>query len=950
MGGKAVWLFVLAGGLVLVSSPAFAQEEGEEGVEASAPAAPPDGDAKEVEEIVVTGTRIGRSNLEEFAHITVLTAKDIALSGVTTVDELLTAMPSVTLQGLNKQNNNGGNGLAFVDLRNLGVSRTLVLVNGKRFIKSGAGAAVDLNNIPVAMIERVEVLLDGASAAYGSDAIGGVINIILKDDFQGFEAELSGGITTHGDGDDLQVSLTGGVSGEKGNVAANFTYTHGGKIAQKDRAWARYPVVGEWYNDDGSVGRAYGSGTHQGGRYFGVGADGSDVDVYFNPNGTWADFGGDCQPGMSAKDCELLGNRYNYGNDQWLVGEMERFSATLFGNYDLSENVRAYLEGTYTNRWSRHQLAPQPLGFGTNAYPDFFVPYDNPYMPQAFRNSLDPTIGGVWLLMRPTQLGRRIYDNDSDTFQLVAGVKGDIIDNLSFDVYFNYGHHANTTSIYNSINMKRAIETADPALCGNAVSAAAGCAVGNWFGEGNLSKAVLDYIRYTDVETTGWDMFQVAGQVSGKFFDLPGGPFGAALGVETRKESGFNRPSVVTQGEEASGNGLDPTEGSYNAQEVFAEVSLPLVKDLPAVHALTVDLAARFSHFNTFGNDLTYRAGLSWAPIVDIWFWGVFFSAFRAPDIADLYGGAADSYEALSDPCNNWGLSTDPILRANCAAQGVPQDFDQNAAGGSQIRTNVGGNQNLGAESALVANAGIVFTPRFAPDYLKGLSMSFDFYWVKVDNAITNPDPQWILNSCYQSEGLSHPNCAKIADRNRNSVITSMNASLQNIAQIETMGLDITLNYSFDAGLFGGPRWLRFDLGWHGNYLLSFQETSLGETIDYEGTITNGTAGGSYAHLRWVLSLAVSGEVWSVGTRVRYIGPADIFAADPELDPTTKVSAMAYWDLYGQYTWDSLVFILGINNIIESDPPFILEGGQNANVQTYDFAGRYIYAKVGYKF
>ncbi|HSA24833.1 MAG TPA: TonB-dependent receptor, partial [Myxococcota bacterium] len=403
--------------------------------------------------------------------------------------------------------------------------------------------------------------------------------------------------------------------------------------------------------------------------------------------------------------------------------------------------------------------------------------------------------------------------------------------------------------------------------------------------------------------------------------------------------------------EESGGNGLDPTEGSYNAQEVFAEVSLPLLDELPAVYSLTVDLAARFSHYNTFGNDLTYRAGLSWAPVADVRLRGVFSTAFRAPDIADLYGGAADSYEEVDDPCNDWGASTDPNIRANCQAQGVPQDFNQSDAGGSQIRTNIGGNKDLDAETAMVANAGLVFTPTFGGSWLKNFSLTFDFYWVKVDNALTNPNPQWPLDTCYSSEGMSHPNCQKIMARNSSSVITSMEAALENIAEIETMGFDITLNYGLTGDLIGAPSWLRLDLGIHLNYLLDYTEIAMGDTIEYAGTITAGMTGGAYSHLRGAFTFAISGESWSVTNRVRYIGGADIFGTSEENgDLTRKVDAIAYWDINAQYTWEGLTFIVGLDNLIGAEPPYVLEAGQNANVQTYDFVGRFIYTKIAYKF
>jgi iron complex outermembrane receptor protein len=914
---------------------------------------------EEVEEIVVTGSRIQRSNLEDFAHITVLSSDEIIKSGAKTVDDLLNKLPSVTLQGINKQQNNGGNGLAFVDLRNLGVGRTLVLVNGKRFINSATGAGVDLNNIPVPMIERVEVLLDGASAVYGSDAIAGVINIILKDNFEGMQFDLGGGITSRGDGAEIEVAMTGGAGSEKGNFTANITYYHRDKIWQKDRAWAHYPAqLDVWSGMGQKPYRVQGSGNPIEGRIFFCGDDpGCGYDFYFPTD----------KEGNVSVDWFNRQARYNFADYQWLVGTLERYQLTVNGHYKLSDKVKAFMEGTYTRRWSRNQLAPQPLGFGTNAFPDpLFIadPMNNPYLPQAVKDMLGPAdLGGIWMYKRTADIGPRIYDNNSDTFRIVTGVKGEITKRLGWELFLDLGHHQNLITIYNSINLKRFNDILNPAAC--AQNANTGCVLGNVFGLGTMSEASKKYVRYIDEEVTNWEQFTVGGSVSGNLgdlFELPAGPVGVALGFELRKELGYNHPSPTTTGGEASGNGLDPTEGTYNVQEVFAEASIPLFKNIPGAYLANIDLAGRFSRYNTFGSDFTWRTGLQYAPIRDLRLRGVLSTAFRAPSIADLYGGAADSYEELRDPCNHWGSlpdsPTNNLIKQKCQEEGVPPDFDQVAAGGSQIRTNVGGNPNLDAETAMVWNVGMVLLPSFVPDWMAETSVTFDYYNAKVDNAITTPTPQWILDSCY--DGTNPANCDLInpgsaVKRNNKNNIPWINASLQNFATLKTDGLDITADIHVNTRKLGLPVIQGVILNWHGNYLLHYQEKdNAGNEINYEGKIQYGA--GSFARFRWNLMLTLAGEGWSVGNRIRYIGGAQNFDATKDEAtglwdmPVYKVPAVAYWDIVLTYNFKEFEWLFGVDNVLDKDPPYLPEGSQNANTLSYDALGTYFWTKLSYKF
>lgn len=925
-------------------SPAEVTEEPATPAERPQPAAKPAAPAEEaaataepVEEITITGSRIGRSRVEDYSHITILTAKDIEVSGVQTIDELLTDIPTVTLQGISKNNNNGGLGYAMVDLRNLGTGRTLVLVNGRRFIKS-EGSAVDLNNIPVSLVKRVDVLLDGASATYGSDAIGGVINVILKDTFEGVQVGLSGGITGHGDGEEFTIDTTMGTANDRGSVMANVTFMHRSEIAQADRDWSHYPVTAEYFNDDGTVGQLIGSGTSPMSRE--VGYTGYTFPSAGDPN----------DPSKVLVRPFTGADRYNYGDDQWLVGQMQRIAATLLGSYDISKSVKVYLEATFTKRNSRNRLAPQPLGLGTGMFPDpLTVPLTNPYIPPELAAALPAGADSVYLYNRAAQFGRRVYDNDTSTFNVVLGTRGDITDKIMWDVNVDYGQNFKVSTTHNSINLARVFDTLDPAVCN--AKANMGCVVGNWFGDGNLDPAAINYAINKEREVGFWDMFIVGAEVKGDLFELPGGPFGMAFGVETRKETGYNRPDNLVQNGESAGNLSQATEGGYDNQEVFAEISAPLLKDLPAVAALAIDVAGRFSHYGkTFGDEFTYRAALSYSPIKSFKLRGIYSTAFRAPTIPDLYSGAADSYLALQDPCNDWENNPNATIRANCQSQGVPGNFDQNVSGGSQIRTNVGGNTKLDAETANVLNFGIVIQPTFLPEFLKGFQVSVDYYWVKVDNAITNPTPQWLLDRCYESAGLSHPNCAKLGQRNQFKNINYLDASLDNVAQIDTSGIDVAVAYGFPLSMVGGPESLRFDSQWQANILMWYNEQIKGDTeiVKMAGSIDSNN--GTYAQFRWLLRFGLSGEAWSAQTRIRYVGDALAFGATPGVDPTTSVESVVYWDLVGTYTWQGLSVIFGVDNLLEREPPFFPEGGQNANAASYDFVGRYFYTKLGYKF
>jgi len=927
------------------------------------------GDA--VEEIRVTGTRIARSNLTEYSNLVVVSSEELELTSTATLDELLRNLPSVTMQGINKNDNNGGNGLAFIDLRNMGIQRTLVLVNGRRFVTNGTGVseAVDLNNIPVPMIERVEVLPDGASAVYGSDAVGGVVNIILKDDFEGLQLDMLGGIGTgEGDAGELGFSATFGANHDRGNITFNVTYLNRDEVEQKDREWSRYPVVWEYSAED----QLFGSSSVPAGRAL----DPLQGElVVFEPDvdaGTDTTiFGGllmedQCGPewGLPPGEC---GQRYNYGNEMFLIGDQERWSINAIADFEMFDFARMYLEGSYTNRDSVVQLAPQPIGLsGTSTFltnSGMTVPITNPYMSAGYLAKLlaaDPTATVIPLYARRmTQVGNRITQIESDTFRVLTGFDGDLsflkqdyLDTWKWEAFLNFGRNQSNQTTSNSINLARLNETADPAQCGSDINAAKGCEVADLFGRNSLTDAVLDYIRYTDTEVTGYQQFSYGLDLGGEIIEIPwGGPIALVLGYEHRDEEGFNRPSAVTVSGETAGNGIDPTEGGYKLNEFFGEVSFPLLSELPGAEALTADVAFRYSKYDTFGSDTTYRIGLSYAPVKDLRLRGIYNTVFRAPTITDLFGGAADSYESLSDPCNDWDTTLDPLSNAyaNCrdgnGIAAVPPGYNQNALGGSQFRTNIGGNPNLTSETGDIWSAGVVFTPTFLADWLENFSLTVDYYNIQMDDAIDNPEPQFILDDCYDSTGLSSATCGAITRDPTNGLVNNLEAFAQNLSKIETSGVDINMEYELDLDRVGLDNIGIVDLGFYFNYLIDYTEiSSEGTVTDFTGTLISNS--GIYAEVKWAIRLGFRRDDWSLMNTVRYLGEADILEFSGVTD---SVPSVTYWDIAAQYNWNSWAFTAGMDNVLDKDPPFFPEGGLNAN-STYDFVGRFFWGRISYKF
>jgi iron complex outermembrane receptor protein len=958
---------LLAAALLAAASPitAFAAEPAQgDGV----PAAPAfsatarGGSSASVDEITVTGSRIRRDNLSEFGPLTAVSSDELTLSGVSTVNEALRELPSVGFQAASRNNNNGGGGRVGVDLRDLGSARTLVLLNGRRFVSEDG--AVDLNNIPVEMLERVEVLRDGASAVYGADAVSGVVNFVLNERYEGTKLSLNGGTTAQGDGETLGGSLTWGRSflDSRLNVIASGTYNSRRPILQRDRRFGRGVVSAAFREKRGSerdlldgskdgVARIFGSSSTPEGV---ARLQGGDMTAFFRPAG------GRSFQGFDSFDRKQT---FDFGPEQFLNGEVNRFNGLLIANYAIRDELTAFAELSYTRRDDRQELAAQPLGQSTSRFPGGFefqvfnprsdAGRNNPFLPAdfvdaAFRGEdgqIDPAAGPrrFTLDRRIVEAGNRMLRNKADTFRFVGGLRGDftaqLLEGFSWEAYLNFGDTRTRDFTKNSINLERALQTLDPELC--ARKADQGCVVGNYFGAGSLQPQVVDYIRFTDRRRFGLRQRQVGASLTGPLLELPAGPLSIAVGAEYRKEDGFDRPGFEVLSGASAGNGSSGTAGDFIERDLFWEATVPLLSGRFLVEDLSLDLAGRLTDYSTFGSDYVYRYAVSYAPTQDLRLRTYYSTSFRAPRISDLFLAGQDAFLALADPCSNLAEQSDANIVANCTQQigAAAQTFAQQ---GSQIRSNVGGNSEIQDEKSNYFGAGVVLTPR----WLSGVSASVDYYDIEIKDFIGTPAAQRRLDDCYASADFdANPICAQRIARGPSGQISLFELALENLGKIETKGIDLDLRLDF------GSRFGAASFEWINSYVMNFEVTDdLGKDQNNGKFEADGGSQPNYKSLfRTRFSPAGLEDRLTLRTSAQYIGEAENQARED--DVFDRVGREVYWNASLSYRFPSgLTWILGGDNLTDNEPPFVPGTGTNTQTNTYDLAGRRFFTRLDYEF
>ncbi len=907
------------------------------------------------ETIVVTGSRLKTTNATSEAPVTIVTSAQIEHSSAQTVEDVLQRLPSIGTSGIYNTTNNGGEGASCTDIRNLGINRVLVLVDGRRFVHTGIFGAdcVDLNNIPLSLIDSIEILKDGASTVYGADAVSGVINIKLKHNFNGTVIRADGSIATDaGDGRQGELSATTGFNFDKGNVVASVDYLNRGPVLQRDRDYA---LNIQDTNKPASVGNSFNSGIPPGGRIF---PDENNANPNFPGSGDDLALGGGQVRPFTGSD------RYPFSSQQFLQGALEKESFTSLANYEFIPEITGYMETFFTHKRTETQLAAQPvtssLPVGNQfILPDaFVVPEGNPYLTQIY----GPNSGPVDLFRRVAEFGDRTNINTTNTFQFDGGFKGTFAENWEYDTFFIYGQSDSNIRSNNEVNFQRleqevgfqqepaTANTADattfgiynPAVC----QAAAGCALINPFGPNSISQAGINYARFNEVATSTFTLRSEGVNITNNnLFQLPFGPVGLALGVENRRESGqYNPDNLVGTGVTLE-NAQAPTNGSFNVTELYGETRVPILKDVFLAKDLHIDVGGRFYDYNTFGTGETWKISGNWTPVTGIRFRGTDGVAFRQPSIQELFGGQALSFNGATDPCAQVGSygSKAGTVQANCARQGInTATFQQ--LGNAQVQTITGGNPSLLPETARTQTLGVVVNPPFIPRS----ALTFDYFRTKISNAIGTVQTQDILDGCYTSAGLSDPFCKLISPRASQQQLSTVQAIDQNLGVTKEDGLDIGVTYSYPTpGL--GTFSFQDDLEIVFQYLS--QNVPNGAFINFNQKIIPSADQGGYPRYRDNATFGWSLGNLSANYRVRYASNLEYYPIlNPATNGYTKAPGYVYNDIEASYNYANISATIGVDNLFDKDPPFVVDTATNTDPSVYDILGRVVYVKTTFRF
>ena len=952
----------------------------------SSTAAAQDANADEaVEEVVVTGSRIRRDPLNEAAAIMDIGAEKLDQTGFTNLGDALQNLP-ITGSAPNSQFNVPGNsgfpqdgagigaGGVQLSLRNLEAKRTLILVDGKRWIAgasaSGVPSTVDLNTLPANMVKRIEVLQDGASAIYGSDAIGGVVNVITNSDFEGFKFDTQyGEYLSDGDGASSEVSLLWGGGNDTTHFVLSAAYHNEGEIQTADRAVSAFPNANGTSCADGGCS----SFTPQARIIFGPNyAGGADITLndgvlndgglnipVFDPNDPFAD---DFHEFSTADRFNFNGPGYNF-----IRTPNERINLYASVDHELADNLRLVTRASYTNRQSATKAAPEPLCLGNdcgNAINDnFFISANNIYNP--FGVDLSVELGTMdFFGRRPLESGPRRFFQDINTYMLSVGLEGEFDAGnrtMYWDLTGGYGDNRGFQEKYGAHNAaKLQVAMGDPAVC----AATPNCVPFNFFGgqgpngEGSITQEMLDFVGYVQRDFSEQTLVDYAFNITGDIASLPAGEMAFAAGVEYREHAGSYRPDPIAERGETAGIPAGSTAGSFDVTEFYGELNIPLLSGAAGAELLEVNLAARASDYSTSGSESTYKAGVLWRPIEDLSARATFSTGFRAPGIGELFGGAAREDFTFLDPCADV-LGT--ILDADGGRADTtgpqPQNIIDNCLTGFGIGPGLAqtnpqlsgvseGNSSLTAETSDNWTVGLVWSPAFADnaDWIEGLTASIDFYNVEIEDAVQNLDPATIITACVDT---LDPFYCNSVPRNVAGRIGLVENQLQNIGKIEASGFDLMLSYVGPDTQIG-----QFNVTVNATHLDEYIETKaapgLGVSVtDFTGTHTNETFARAFPDWRSVTSVDWVLDRWSANLAFRWTDSL-IIEDGSELD-----SAM-FTDLQVRYNPDimdeALTIALGFNNLFDEDPPPCDDcGGPGVSIVLHDIPGTVAYLRVTYQ-
>ncbi|WP_068545934.1 TonB-dependent receptor plug domain-containing protein [Thalassotalea crassostreae] len=790
----------------------------------------------DVERIEVTGSRINRTDMETASPVTVISADDIKRGGFQSVQEILNVQPTAAGMSLGATSNNGSGGKATVNLRGMGVQRTLVLLNGRRMVASGTGAdsSVDLNTIPVSMIKNIEILKDGASAVYGSDAIAGVVNIITKTDYEGTELTLDAGITGEGDGETAGVSILHGREVAGGNLVVGLQFSTRGDVIQSDRDFV--PAGQSSYIPGGTLGNRAPD------------ADGNFGDKY--------DFNG-----------------YDYTKDSYAQTPNDLYSLFTSFNKEVADDTELSVDAMYTRRESDQQMAPQPAN----------VWIEGDALDSSITDQFEEkeyTNGKLQYKRRMTGAGPRVYSQETDTLRVSAALSGYLENDDSWDISATYGRNESKDEVANSVHGTNMT---------NSISDMANKDI--WFSPEEVDQAFLQAndILYTEKNKGGNEQLTLTAGYSG----IAENDIGYAFGVESRYESGYYTPDLVTQQGDSTAAQQDKTDGDYTVNSVYSEISVPVTEQL------AVEAALRYDDYSTFGGATTWKLGATYSFTDTFMLRSVAATGFRAPSVSELYGGNTGSYDYLTSP---W---------LDISEQ------DQ------QKLVNYTSDEDLQPEESESFTFGAVW------EVTEGLSTTVDYWKFNIDDAISRVDVQANMDNCHAGD-IEACNVINITPEGD---LSNMTAALTNIGEQKTSGIDWNISYSFDI----------FKVMLDTTYLLEFEQ----DGIDYTGKI-DGNIGG-YSELKSMLTVnAALSDDLNLQYSAQFIQGMEGNAWGTPF----KTDDVVYHNVSASYFLsDNWSVNGGVKNLLDQEPEEVPNGNDmNTVPSVYDVIGRSFFVSTSYQF
>lgn len=963
----------------------------------------------QVAEVVVTGSLIARRDFQADSPISTIDNAALVAAGQPALDTAVGQMPQfAAAQGRAEVGDvQGGGGFAggqaYGDLRGLGPNRTLVLLDGRRMQSSNPDGSIDLNTIPMSMIENVEVITGGASATYGSDAIAGVINFKFRRHFSGLELSVTHGETTKGDGRTSQVSavLGGNFAEDRGSAVVALEYSERASVAGASRPFfanirqlARPPegiIPAGTFGSPPTIAAvnavlaAYpgttpiaGSGAYNGA--LGVNTDGTIFTDLAGTNCVQNYRGLGSIPGVNINaNCRQV--QVALGRYFAIQVPLTKYNLFAHGDYTINDHVTAYTQLNFMESTARDETA----GGSTASGKFFFVPLNNPFVTgnadlQSILASRTPsaaTTQPLPLVKLLSMSGNRIQTFKYDVYQFLGGLKGDIPGTgLTWDAYASLGR--------DSYNNSQANDTSKAAIANilngtaNFTGSKGSCIGYAWNPLGNnpLSPGCREYATRENHNSNTITQKDFEATIQGKLYDLPAGEARFALGADYRSINFDYRPDHgLIANDTPSYPTAVPTSGTQTVREVFGELLVPLLKDMPLVEDLSLDLGYRRSDYNLFGASNTYKVDLSWKPISSLRLRGGYSTALRAPSVGELFAPTISGALAIGtlpnagDPCSvgssfRTGANAAKVV-ALCQAQGVPAALLPNYTYGvDSVHGTSGGNPKLTPETAKTYSVGGVWSPRFDSPLLQNLQLSVDYWNIKIENAVGTLALTSILPRCFNSDGVSNPGystnniyCQQITRDTSTGDITLGREGLLNLATYSTDGVDTQFDWNFGLDALGLAETMgKIRVNSIITYTSSYKSASLPGTPvrDYAGSIGNASVSPEIAHPKWKANTTVGYVVGPFSAAVHWRFIDKMIHQDLVANPaatTPGVPSYNYFDVDAHWAIrEGLTLSAGVNNISDKTPPFVSGQPLTTDTATYDIIGRTYYVNLKARF